>query len=106
MNYISDFYDNLGNQYTAILIAFLTGFTVGVLKFGGSSTVIGILIGLIFAVAAGFIIGFIHTSMPETATVTFKVKPLFTICLLILFFFIVTSSPSINKFFAEIEKKM
>jgi hypothetical protein len=106
MDYIGEFYNNLGNKNTAILIAFLTGFTIGVLKFGGSSAMMGFLIGLVFAVIAGLITGFIHVVLPDTVNVPVRIKPLFTVCLLILFFFVITSSPTLDQFFIEIGKKI
>jgi predicted PurR-regulated permease PerM len=100
MEYVTEFYESLGNRYTVLLIAFITGFAIGVNKFVGSSLLMGLLIGVIFAVAAGLIWAFLNKMYPKNINVSLNLAPLVTIVLLILFFFVVATE-GVDKFFSR-----
>lgn len=99
MEYLKEFYLSLGNKYTVLLIAFLTGFVLGATRFPKASLIIGLLIGIIFAVAAGLIWAFLNKMYPKNINVSLDLAPLITVVLLIIFF-VVISSDGIGKFFS------
>lgn len=91
MNYLSDFWVNLGNQNTTIIIGFLTGYVIGISKLSNNSSMVGIVFGLLFAVFVGMISSFIGFVLPAEITVTLNLKSMFTIVLLVVFFVMVSS---------------
>ena len=97
MEYLKQFYENLGNIYTSSLVAFLTGFVIGVTRFGELNILFGIIIGIIFAIIASLFLWMLYKFIPQNINFSMNVRPWFTILLLIFFFIVVTSSPSIVK---------
>ena len=95
MNFLSEFGANLGNRNTAMIIGFLTGYVVGVSKLSKNSALIGIVFGLVLAITVGLINSFIDFLFPEEITISISLKSVFkavfTIVLLAVFFFMVSS---------------
>lgn len=103
MQYITDFYESLGNKYTVLLIAFITGFVIGASRIVGSSVLIGLLVGVVFAVAAGLLVAVLDNINTKNITINIDLAPLITIVLLIILFYVITSQ-GLNNIFANVEK--
>jgi hypothetical protein len=97
MQYISGFFDYLGNTYTPILVAFLTGFAIGVIRIGHPKPAIALLLGLLFAVLAAVLVALIEYILPGQVNISLGLKTIFTLLLLLLFFIIVATSMSNSK---------
>ena len=105
MDFIKGFWDNLGNKYTTVLLAFLNGFAVG-LKFGRFSVLIGFLIGMIFAVFTSLLVGFFDTVIPQSITITINMRVLMTLTLIATLIFIVKSSMNFDNILAPMIKRV
>lgn len=86
-DYISGFINNLGNEYTPVLLAFMLGYI-----FGGKIGGIGmrILVGLLFSIITLLIVSFIDNVVPTTITIPFNVKVIFVLALLVALFYYLT----------------
>jgi hypothetical protein len=103
MNAVIGFWENLGNQYTSALISFLTGFMIGQAGFSGAKSIIlGLVVGIMFAVVSMLFSAFLDTVFPQSFTVTVNIKSFFTIMLIIIFFIVVASSPNFTKMVATL----
>lgn len=91
MNYLTEFYENLGNKYTVLIVAFLTGFAIGATRLG-SNMLIGLIVGLVFAVTAGLTVMIINKILPISINVPILIAPLVTIFILIIFFIVMATS--------------
>lgn len=88
-DYISGFINNLGNEYTPVLLAFILGYIVGE-KLGGVG--MRILVGLLFAVVTLLIVSFIDNVMPATINIPLNVKVIFVLILLVALFYYLTKN--------------
>lgn len=103
MEFLSGFWENLSSKYTSALVAFLTGFVIGQASFMNKlSLIMGIFVGIVFMVVSLLFSTFLETFLSDKLTITINLKTIFTICLLILFFYVVISAPSLNKFIYNI----
>jgi hypothetical protein len=91
MNYLAEFYENLGNKYTVLVVAFLTGFAIGATRLG-SNMLIGLIVGLVFAITAGLAVVIIDKLLPKSINVPLLIAPLVTVCILIVFFIVMATS--------------
>lgn len=90
MNYISDFWVNLGSPTTTVIIGFLTGYVIGISKLSNNSALIGLVFGLLMAVLVGMLSSFIGYVLPQQITVSINLRSMFTLVLLIVFFVMVS----------------
>lgn len=81
---MNDFFSNLGNKNTTILLGFLNGFIIGTMKLGKSSVLLGLLVGILFAVITGLMNGFIDVVLPHELTIKIGMQTLFTVIMLII----------------------
>ena len=103
MELLSGFWENLSNKYTSALIAFLTGFIIGQASFMNKlSFIMGMFVGTVFMVVSLLFSTFLETFLADSLTITINLKTVFTIFLLILFFYVVVSAPSLNQFIYNI----
>ena len=102
MEYFKHFYENLGDINTAFLVAFLTGFVIGLTRFGQMNIFVGIIIGIIFAVITSLLLWLIYRFLPDNVNVSLNLRPLVTIFLLFIFFIVITSAPTISNILSKI----
>ena len=95
MDFLGEFWSNLGNRNTAMIIGFLTGYVIGVSKLSKNNRLIGVVFGLVLAITVGLINSFIDFLFPEEINFTISVKSvfkvIFTLVLLGVFFFFVSA---------------
>ena len=104
MELLSGFWENLSNKYTSALIAFLTGFIIGQASFMNKlSLIMGLFVGIVFMIVSLLFSTFLETFFSGDLTITISLKTIFTICLLVLFFYVVISAPSLNQFIYNIK---
>jgi len=101
MNYFNGFLQNLSSGYTTMLISFLIGYIIGVTKVGNNSVLLGLLIGIIFAIFSGLTNSFIDTVLPNNVTISVNVKFIYAILLILLFFFVVSSAFNLDRMIAR-----
>lgn len=92
MGFFREFFDNLGNKHTTILIGFLNGFIIGTMKLGKFNVLLGLLVGIMFAVFTGLMNGFIEVVMPPELTIKISMQSLFTLILIVILIALVVSS--------------
>lgn len=106
MDLLTGFWENLGNKYTSALIAFLTGFVIGQASFVSNfSVVMGLFVGGVFMIVSLLFSTFLETFLADSLTITINLKSIFTIVLLVLFFYVVISAPSLNKFLYNVRNE-
>ena len=89
--YVHEFWLNLGNRNTSMIIGFLTGYVIGISKLSKGSSLVGLVFGLLLSVFVGIISGFIDFVLPEEITVIINLKSMFTMILLVVFFVMASS---------------
>ena len=102
MNYFNGLLNNLSNGYTSVMIGFLIGYIIGVAKLGRNSVMLGLLVGFLFAVICGLVNSFIETVLPNNVTISVNVKFIFTLLLIFLFFFVVSSTHHMDRIMAQL----
>ncbi|QKF94505.1 hypothetical protein QKU48_gp1047 [Fadolivirus algeromassiliense] len=104
MGFFKEFFDNLGNKHTTILIGFLNGFIIGTMKLGRFNVLLGLLVGMMFAVFTGLMNGFIDIVLPQELTIKISMQSLFTLILIIILIVLVTSSVRFDSVLAPVQQ--
>lgn len=96
MEFVKGFFDNLGNKHTTILIGFLNGFIIGTMKLGKYNVLLGLLVGILFAVFTGLMNGFIEVVLPKELTITVGMQALFTVILIVILVALVSTTSRLD----------
>jgi hypothetical protein len=102
MESLTAFMSNLGNTYTAALIAAITGFVIGQSIFSGRTRiVVGLIVAVIFTVLSLLITSFIDRVYPDNFTLSVNVKFFYTIVLLIILIYFLAYGASLRQLLAQ-----
>ena len=105
MDSLTAFMSNLGNTYTAALIAAITGFVIGQSLFTGRTRIfVGLVIAVMFTVLSLLITNFIDRVYPDNFTLSVNVKFFYTLLLLLILAYFLAYGGSLKALLAQTQE--